>query len=186
MIELHPRAIARYQERVAALTDALRDGNPERAAVVTILRRLVDRIDVTPLLARGQVAPTAHGLIARVVDYATRKQAVNNSAMLMVAGEGFEPRPWDYDTYQLVTLSFARLLFSLENNAKRPTFRLHLAACASDYADFCLPRAYPTPARGKGHHNAFDGAGRCEDRGWGSGCIHMGRRPAGVWGPGEA
>ena len=36
VIELHPRAIARYQERVAALTDALRGGNPERAAVVTI------------------------------------------------------------------------------------------------------------------------------------------------------
>jgi len=91
VIELHPRAIARYQERVVALTDALRDGNPERAAAVTILRSLVDRIDVTPLPARGQVALTAHGLIAGLVDYATRKQAVNDSAVSMVAGEGFEP-----------------------------------------------------------------------------------------------
>jgi len=89
MIELHPRAIARYQARVAALTDALRDGNPERTAVVTILRGLLDRIDVTPLA--GARSSRADGLIAGVVDYATRKQAVNDSAISMVAGEGFEP-----------------------------------------------------------------------------------------------
>ena len=91
VIELHPRAIARYQERVAALTDTLRDGNFEREAVAAILRGLVDRIDVTPLPARGQVALTAHGLIAGVVEYAARKQAVNDSTVMVVAGEGFEP-----------------------------------------------------------------------------------------------
>ena len=91
VIELHPRAIARYQERVAALTSVLSDGNPDRATAITIIRSLVDRIEVTPLNGRGQVALTAHGLIAGLIDYATRKQAVNGSAVLMVAGEGFEP-----------------------------------------------------------------------------------------------
>jgi hypothetical protein len=91
LIELHPRAIARYQERVAALADALRDGNSEREAAIAILRGLVDRINVAPLPARGQVALTAHGLIAGVIEYATRKQAVNDSAVKVVAGEGFEP-----------------------------------------------------------------------------------------------
>jgi hypothetical protein len=43
VIELHPRAIARYQERVAALTETLRGGNPEREAAIAILRSLVDR-----------------------------------------------------------------------------------------------------------------------------------------------
>jgi site-specific DNA recombinase len=91
VIELHPRAIAKYQQRVAALTEALRDGSANREAALGTLRGLIDRIDVTPLAARGQVALTAHGLIAGFVDYATRKQAVNDSAILMVAGEGFEP-----------------------------------------------------------------------------------------------
>jgi len=38
-----PAAIARYQERVAALADALHDENPEHAAAVIILRGIVDR-----------------------------------------------------------------------------------------------------------------------------------------------
>ena len=87
VIELHPRAIAPYQERVAAL----RDAGPDREPALTTLRRLIGRIEVAPLPARGQVALTAHGLIAGLVDYATRKQAANDSAILMVAGEGFEP-----------------------------------------------------------------------------------------------
>ncbi|MGH7088386.1 MAG: recombinase family protein [Stellaceae bacterium] len=92
-IELHPRAIARYQQRVAALTEALRDtGSDAGAAALSTLRGLVDRIDITPLPARGAVALTAHGLIAGLVDYATRKQAVNGDAASMVAGEGFEPQ----------------------------------------------------------------------------------------------
>ena len=91
MIELHPRAIAQYQQRVAALTEALRDTGTHREPALVTLRGLIGRIDVTPLPGRGQVALTAHGLIAGLVDYATRKQAVNSSAILMVAGEGFEP-----------------------------------------------------------------------------------------------
>ena len=91
VIELHPRAIAQYQERVAALTEALRDAGPDRESALTTLRRLIGRIEVAPLPARGQVALTAHGLIAGLVDYATRKQAANDSAISMVAGEGFEP-----------------------------------------------------------------------------------------------
>jgi site-specific DNA recombinase len=98
VIELHPRAISRYQERVAALTEALRGENPEREAAIAILRSLVDRIDVTPLPARGQVALTAYGLIAGLVDYATRKQAVNDSTVMVVAGEGLEPPTLGYDS----------------------------------------------------------------------------------------
>jgi hypothetical protein len=52
---------------------------------------VASRIDITPFPACRQVALTAHGLIAGLVDYATRKQAVNDSAVSMVAGEGFEP-----------------------------------------------------------------------------------------------
>lgn len=91
VIELQHRAIAQYQERVAALTEALRDAGPDREPALTTLRRLIGRIEVVPLPARGQVALTAHGLIAGLVDYATRKQAANDSAISMVAGEGFEP-----------------------------------------------------------------------------------------------
>jgi hypothetical protein len=91
VIELHPRAIAQYQQRVAALTEALHDGSADREAALGTLRGLIDRIDVTPLPARGEVTLTAHGLIAGFVDYATRKQAVNASAISVVAGEGFEP-----------------------------------------------------------------------------------------------
>ena len=90
VIELHPRAILEYQKRVATLTEALQGGAARDPALAT-LRDLLDRIDVAPLPARGEVALTAHGLIAGLVDYATRKQAVNASAISMVAGEGFEP-----------------------------------------------------------------------------------------------
>ena len=93
LVELHPRAIARYQERVAALTDLLRAADPSSSAeLAATLRGLVDRIDVTPLPARGQAALTAHGLIAGLVDYASRRErAMNQCAISGVAGEGFEP-----------------------------------------------------------------------------------------------
>jgi site-specific DNA recombinase len=91
VIELHPRAILKYQERVAKLTEALNDGGADREPALATFRGLIGRIDVTPLPGRGQVALTAHGLIAGLVDYATRKQAVNGSATMVVAGEGFEP-----------------------------------------------------------------------------------------------
>ena len=91
VIELHPRAILQYQARIASLTEALRDGGTERQPALVTLPGLIDRIDLTPLPGRGQVALIAHGLIAGLVDYATRKQAVNGSAAMMVAGEGFEP-----------------------------------------------------------------------------------------------
>jgi site-specific DNA recombinase len=91
VIELHPRAILQYQQRVETLTEALRDSGADRDPALATLRSLLDRIEVTPLPGRGQVALTAHGLIAGLVDYATRKQAVNDSAISMVAGEGFEP-----------------------------------------------------------------------------------------------
>jgi len=51
---------------------------------------VASRIDITPFPACRQVALTAHGLIAGLVDYATRKQATNDSALSMVvAGEGY-------------------------------------------------------------------------------------------------
>jgi predicted ATPase len=74
VIELHPRAILEYQKRVATLTEALRDGGADREPALATLRGLIGRIDVTPLPGRGEVALTAHGLIAGLVDYATRKQ----------------------------------------------------------------------------------------------------------------
>ena len=89
VIELHPRAIARYQERVAGLTAALRNNSSLEA--LTMMRGLVDRIDVRPLPARGRVALTAHGLIAGLVGYAIRKETVIDHAAIAVAGEGFEP-----------------------------------------------------------------------------------------------
>jgi len=90
VIELHPSAIARYQGRVATLLAALREDGPDRETALDTLRGLVERIDVNSLPERGQVALVAHGLIAGVVDYATRKQGTS-LAIQVVAGEGLEP-----------------------------------------------------------------------------------------------
>ena len=89
VIELHPAAIARYQERVATLASALRQGEPGRAGALETLRSLVEQIEVIPLPERGKVQLVAHGLIAGVVEYTTRRTADGVLSVQVVAGERY-------------------------------------------------------------------------------------------------
>jgi hypothetical protein len=65
---------------------------------IAILRELVDHIEIgPPAMAGSPASVTAHGLLPRVLAYATKRQqrAVNGLprelTVKLVAGEGFEP-----------------------------------------------------------------------------------------------
>jgi hypothetical protein len=64
-----------------------------RRAALAILCDCIDHIAIGPPSTPGQPATvTAHGLLPRVLAFATQRQrAVNNVTVSGVAGEGLEP-----------------------------------------------------------------------------------------------
>jgi site-specific DNA recombinase len=89
VVELHPRAIEAYRERIERLAEAL--ATDQDAATAEIVRGMVDRIDVQPSpAAEGGIEITAYGAIANLVLYAAGKDIPGRTVSL-VAGGGFEP-----------------------------------------------------------------------------------------------
>jgi site-specific DNA recombinase len=97
VVALHPKTIERYRARVAdlgrALTAAAPGAETARLSAIAILRELVDRIEIGPPAAPGMSATVvAHGLLPRVLAFATQRQrVVNDRTVSLVAGEGLEP-----------------------------------------------------------------------------------------------
>jgi len=89
IVDLHPGAIEAYGRAVQELRGAL--DRHALAEAMTLIRRLVERVDVVPGERRGPFGLRVHGRLAELANLPHRKQGENASTALMVAGEGFEP-----------------------------------------------------------------------------------------------
>jgi site-specific DNA recombinase len=96
-IEQHPNIGQLYQRRVEQLTHLLNDESNQQEAV-TIIRSLIDRIEITPGEKRGDPKIQLVGGLAAILELAVSKQQKTTiqsdsgfGRVLMVAGAGFEP-----------------------------------------------------------------------------------------------
>ena len=96
-VEPHPNMGQLYQRRVEQLNQLLKDESSQLEAI-TIIRSLIDRIEITPGEKRGDPQIQLIGGLAAILDLAVRgqeKTAIHKDdgvgRVLMVAGAGFEP-----------------------------------------------------------------------------------------------
>ncbi len=96
-VEPHPNMGQLYQRRVEQLNQLLKDESSQLEAI-TIIRSLIDRIEITPGEKRGDPQIQLIGGLAAILDLAVRgqeKTAIHKDGgvgrVLMVAGVGFEP-----------------------------------------------------------------------------------------------
>ena len=90
VLELHPRAIDSYRQRVAQLDTTLA-GLDDTAAkeAAALIRPLIQRLEIHPLPKRGDVRIRVLGLIEQF--HGTAKLATTPRTALLVAEEGLEP-----------------------------------------------------------------------------------------------
>ena len=109
-VEPHPNIGQLYQRRVEQLSHLLNDDSSQQEAV-TIIRSLIDRIEITPGVRRGDPqVPLVDGLAA-ILELAVsgqQKTAIQMDSgigrILMVAGTGFEPRSTPKQNRSLIPL----------------------------------------------------------------------------------
>ena len=96
-IEPHPNMGQLYQRRVEQLTHLLNEESNQQEAV-TIIRSLIDRIEITPGEKRGDPQVQLVGGLAAILELAVSRQQKTTiqldsgfGRVLMVAGAGFEP-----------------------------------------------------------------------------------------------
>ncbi|MFZ8899255.1 MAG: recombinase family protein, partial [Alphaproteobacteria bacterium] len=96
-IEPHPNMGQLYQRRVEQLTHLLNEESNQQEAV-TIIRSLIDRIEITPGEKRGDPQVQLVGGLAAILELAASRQQKTTiqldsgfGRVLMVAGAGFEP-----------------------------------------------------------------------------------------------
>ena len=96
-IEPHPNMGQLYQRRVEQLTHLLNEESNQQEAV-TIIRSLIDRIEITPGEKRGDPQVQLVGGLAAILELAVSRQQKTTiqldsgfGRVLMVAGVGFEP-----------------------------------------------------------------------------------------------
>ena len=96
-VEPHPNIGQLYQRRVEKLSDLLNDESSQQEAV-TIIRSLIDRIEITPGERRGDPQVQLVGGLAAILELAVSEQQKTAIQMdsgvgrvLLVAGAGFEP-----------------------------------------------------------------------------------------------
>ena len=96
-IEPHPNIGQLYQRRVEQLSYLLNDDSSQQEAV-TIIRSLIDRIEITPGERRGDPQVQLVGGLAAILELAVSGQQKTAIQMddgvgrvLLVAGAGFEP-----------------------------------------------------------------------------------------------
>ena len=96
-VEPHPNMGQLYQRRVEQLNQLLKDESSQLQAI-TIIRSLIDRIEITPGEKRGDPQIQLIGGLAAILDLAVcgqEKTAIHKDGgvgrVLMVAGAGFEP-----------------------------------------------------------------------------------------------
>ena len=92
VIEIHPNLPAVYRRKVTGLRKALQEGESSRAEAINALRAIITEIRVKPGEGRGQAVLELHGSIPAVLAFASGSEGTNhNSALSVVAAEGFEP-----------------------------------------------------------------------------------------------
>ena len=96
-VESHPNIGQLYQRRVEQLSHLLNDDSSQQEAV-TIIRSLIDRIEITPGEKRGQPQVQLVGGLAAILEFSVTKQQKTTipsdsgfGRVFMVAGAGFEP-----------------------------------------------------------------------------------------------
>ena len=96
-IEMHPNIGQLYQRKVSEINQLLSD-HASREEAISLIRSLIERIDITPGEKRGQPQVQLVGGLAAILEFAVAKQQktaiISDSGfgrVLMVAGVGFEP-----------------------------------------------------------------------------------------------
>ena len=96
-IEMHPNTGQLYQRKVSEISHLLSD-QASREEAISLIRSLIERIDITPGEKRGQPQVQLVGGLAAILEFAVAKQQktaiISDSGfgrVLMVAGVGFEP-----------------------------------------------------------------------------------------------
>ena len=94
VVALHPAAADAYRQQVVNLERALDDDPAARQEAATIVRSIIDRVEIVPLNGRGQYELLVHGLVAEILNLPRRKPGEvldRTFTVQMVAAEGFEP-----------------------------------------------------------------------------------------------
>ena len=96
-IEMHPNIGQLYQRKVNEISQLLSD-QASREEAISLIRSLIERIDITPGEKRGQTQVQLVGGLAAILEFAVAKQqktAIPSDSgfggVFMVAGAGFEP-----------------------------------------------------------------------------------------------
>ena len=96
-IEMHPNIGQLYQRKVNEISQLLSD-QASREEAISLIRSLIERIDITPGEKRGQTQVQLVGGLAAILEFAVAKQqktAIPSDngfgRVFMVAGAGFEP-----------------------------------------------------------------------------------------------
>ena len=91
-VEILPNLLELYRRKVAALRDLLSDDNA-RTEAFTIIRTLIERIEVHPGEKRGECDVVLVGALAAILDFVhqirTAAPCGDGGTFLMVAGVGF-------------------------------------------------------------------------------------------------
>ena len=94
---MHPNMAVYYREQVSKLRDAL-DHPDNRTEAADILRTLIDRIELKPVMIDGKkkLAIDLHGHLAGILSLANKakggiREDAAEKCTAMVAGVGFEP-----------------------------------------------------------------------------------------------
>ena len=96
-IEMHPNIGQLYQRKVSEINHLLSD-QASREEAISLIRSLIERIDILPGEKRGKPQVQLVGGLAAILEFAVAKQqktAIQVDSgfgrVLMVAGAGFEP-----------------------------------------------------------------------------------------------
>ena len=94
---MHPNIGQLYQRKVSEISQLLSD-HASREEAISLIRSLIERIDITPGEKRGQPQVQLVGGLAAILEFAVAKQQKTAipldsgfGRVLMVAGVGFEP-----------------------------------------------------------------------------------------------
>jgi len=101
VVSLHPAALEEYRRNAEQLFDALAADSLAQAEAATLLRAVIDRIDVVPLDGRGRYNLKVVTRLETLIGLAHGRQA--DRLLEVVARRDSNPRHKDYDSSALPT-----------------------------------------------------------------------------------